>query len=353
VDAQIRSAPGHYLDSATYGLPSDETVAALHASTEAWRAGTADWIEDWDRAGEDCRGLYAQIVGVPPERVALLPAASAGVGLVASSLPAGSRVLVAEEEFTSVLFPFLEQQRVRGVQVRAVPLAQLPAAIDESVGLVAVSHVQSASGQMTDVDALLDACRSVGARLMLDITQAVGAVAPVRAWRDADYVVAAAYKWLCAPRGVAFLSVAPDGAPELAAINAGWRAGDDPYGTFYGPPLRLAGTARRLDVSLAWLAWVGAAQALREFAGDPDDMAAQHRHRRELVQAFCGAVGVQDPGAGIVSLAVPDLSVAQALAARGIKASVRHGRVRLSFHHYNDHDDVTAAAAALTGLVAS
>ena len=86
--------------------------------------------------------------------VAIGPAVSSFAGLVAAALPAGARVLCAEEDFTSVLFPFLAQER-RGVRVELVPAARVPEALGAEHDLVAVSAVQSATGQVCDLDALV------------------------------------------------------------------------------------------------------------------------------------------------------------------------------------------------------
>ena len=80
-----------------------------------------------------------------PDRVTTGNQVSTFTGLVASALPAGARVLVAEG-FTSVLFPFLAHAD-RGVHVRTVPRSRLIEAIGPAIDLVAVSAVQSADGR--------------------------------------------------------------------------------------------------------------------------------------------------------------------------------------------------------------
>ena len=53
-----------------------------------------------------------------------------------------------------------------------------------------------------------------------------------------------------------------DALDDLVPHSAGWYAGEDPWTSIYGSPLRLAADARRFDVSPAWLSWVGQAPAL-------------------------------------------------------------------------------------------
>jgi selenocysteine lyase/cysteine desulfurase len=98
------------------------------------------------------RRTFARLHGVGAEDVAVASQVSAFVGLVAASLPPGARVVGAEEDFTSVLFPLLAQQE-RGVRVDVVPLDSLVDALD-GADLVAVSAVQSADGRLADLDAI-------------------------------------------------------------------------------------------------------------------------------------------------------------------------------------------------------
>ena len=70
------------------------------------------------------------------------------------------------------------------------------------------------------------------------------------------------YKWLLTPRGTTYMTVQDDLLADIVPANAGWYAGEDPWGSLYGTPMKLASDARRLDVSPAWHSWVGAVPAL-------------------------------------------------------------------------------------------
>src|SRR5919198_4559818 len=87
----------------------------MREAEEQWRAGTAYWV-DWDREAERARAAFGRLIGAAGSRVALMPAVSAGVGIVAADLKPGDRVVLAAAEFTSVLFPLLVA-RQRGVEV--------------------------------------------------------------------------------------------------------------------------------------------------------------------------------------------------------------------------------------------
>ena len=223
MDKAIRSlflsAPGiAYLDSATYGLPPEPTVRAMRAALDSWQSGTADWIADWDRPAEAARSSFAHLIGTAPERVSLLPAASVGVGLVAAGLGAGDEVVVPADEFTSVLFPLL-LARERGAIVREVDFERLPDEIGPGTTLVATSLVQMQTGRMAELAAILDRAGAVGARVLIDATQAIPFVPLAPVIDRVDYLVAAAYKHLLCPRGVAFLAVAARASGRPAAAR--------------------------------------------------------------------------------------------------------------------------------------
>ena len=92
-----------------------------------------------------------------------------------------------------------------GVTVRFAPLEALAESISAETDLVAFSIVQSSDGRIADHAAICDAARAAGARTFADLTQSLGWL-PVEA-DGFDFTVCHAYKWLCAPRGTAFLTV--------------------------------------------------------------------------------------------------------------------------------------------------
>jgi selenocysteine lyase/cysteine desulfurase len=161
-----------------------------------------------------------------------------------------------------------------------------------------------------------------------------------------DYAVCAAYKWLLAPRGTAFLSIRPERADAVTPHAANWYAGGDIWGSIYGTPLRLAADARRFDISPAWLCWAGAAPSIELVAGL--DQAAVLAHDVGLADAFLEGMGMPSQGSAIVTVDVE--GAAEALASAGVRAAVRAGRVRLSFHICNDDTDVDLALSTLRRL---
>ena len=323
------------------GVPPRTAADALQATVADWRRGRLE-AAGFDEYVTRARIAWARLCGLPPSDVAIGSTVSAFVGLVAAALPDGATVLVAEGDFTSVLFPLLTQQG-RGVRVREVPLDGLIAAVADGIDLVAVSAVQSSDGRVLDVEALRAAAEAHGVRVLLDVTQAAGWL-PLEV-SSIDYVVCSGYKWLLTARGVAFLAVRPDRADALTPHSAGWYAGEDVWASIYGSPLRLAADARRFDISPAWFSWVSAAYALELLAGIGAE--AIHAHDLALADTFRRGLGLPPGDSAIVSLSLSDDQAGRLR--QVVRLASRAGRARASFHLYNDLDDVQLAVAALAG----
>ena len=331
--------PG-WLNTASYGLPPRPAWQALQEALGDWRHGRTSW-EGWDRSTQRARESFARLVGADARDVAVGSAVSQLVGLMAAALPDGARVLAPAIEFGSNLFPY-QMHESRGVTVQTVPVEELVDRIDERVDLVAVSAVQSATGEVADMSAIGAKARAAGALVVADATQAVGWL-PVDV-AGVDALVCGAYKWLCCPRGTAFMYVRPGLRDKVRPLAAGWYAGEDVHASYYGPRLEPAASARRFDLSPAWHCWVGAAPALELLERVGVD--AIHEHDVRLANRFRSGLGLPESDSAIVSLQVPDAD--RRLAAAGIRAASRAGSLRASFHLYNTEADVDAAVAALT-----
>ena len=341
-DPQAHFSPqSTYLNTATVGLPSNATMAAMQTDMARWQQGDLNPVE-YDEVVGECRRLFGRLIDVPADWVSIGNQVAPFVGMLAQTLKPGARVLAADNDFTSVLFPFFVQE-ARGIEVVVVPLDELVERLDESFDWVALSAVQSCNGQVAELDAISLKAQSTGARILLDATHAVS-------WLDIkpkhwDMLVCGAYKWLMSPRGTAFCAMRPDLMDEVIPVYANWYAGEDIWQSIYGTPLRLATSARRFDISPAWLCWVGTLPALQLV--DELGVANIGEHNIALANRFCCGAGLPAANSAIVSINEP--GVGEKLQRAGIKASVRAGAGRLSFHLYNTEADVDRALEVIQG----
>ena len=331
-----------YLAACTVGLPTRGVRAAVIADLDAAAQGRPDPIA-YTAAVEKSRDHFATLVGVASDRVAIGSQASVAAALVAASLPPRAEVLIADGDFSSIVLPFVHSGR--DLRVRTAPVGRLAESVRAETAMVVFSLVQSATGEVADAEAIVSAAAEHGARTFCDATQAVGWL-PVEASRF-DAVVCHAYKWLCAPRGVSFLTVSPRLQGDMPALFAGWYAGSDPWVSCYGGGVTLAPDATRFDVSPAWQAFVGAEPALALFASlDSHEL---HAHATGLARRFREGLGLDAPPreSAIVTWADAEGADLARLIDAGIVASGRAGRARVAFHLFNDEHDVELALAAL------
>ncbi|MFD8495489.1 aminotransferase class V-fold PLP-dependent enzyme [Amycolatopsis sp. NPDC059657] len=330
------AVPAGYLNNPSIGIPPRQVAEAVAETVARWSRGESA-PPDFDKAVAIAREAFGQLVGVPGERVASGVSVSHLVANVAAGLNDGAKVLVAKGDFTSVTFPFAAQAH-RGVTVTEVDLAELPGQL-AGYDLVAVSVVQSADGSIVDLEKLRETAEATGTAVLLDATQGLGWLPLDLGW--ADWVVGAGYKFLLSPRGSAWLAVHPRVHERTLPVSANWYAGEDPWQSVYGLPLRLAGDARAFDLSPVWFAQAGAAVALPYLASL--DMEAVRAHNVGLADTLLTKLGLPERGTAIVALD----GDADRFAEAGVIASVRAGKVRVGFHLYNDLGDVERVLHAI------
>jgi selenocysteine lyase/cysteine desulfurase len=331
------------LNTASYGLPPRPAWEALQAALGDWRVGATSW-EPWDESTTRARESFARLIGAAVADVFVGSTVSAAVAPIAAALPDGAKVLTDDVEFTSNVFPW-QVHADRGVQMVAVPSAELVSAITPGVDVVAVSAVQSATGEVLDLPAVVAASKQVGALVVLDATQAVG-------WHPltidgVDALIAHSYKWMMSPRGATLGYLSPRLQELCRPSAAGWYAARDVHGSYYGPVMELDPGARRFDQSPAWFSFVGAAPALELI--EEIGVGTINRHNLALANEFREGLGLPPSNSAIVSTNLPGAQ--EAFAAAGIRAAVRDGKLRASFHIYTTRTDVHQALSALKPLI--
>jgi selenocysteine lyase/cysteine desulfurase len=361
---------GVYLNQAALGLLSNTTVDAMHSFLDdVGRHGNLRMSDDDESAFLGAlRERAARLWRTEPGRIAILSSASELLGQVPFLLPppAGAEVIVVASDFPAVTRPWLRLVERGECRLRFVeddPATDLTsdiiAAITADTSLVAVGSVQYATGSLIDVHRLRKATAEAGVRLVVDATQAAGAMETnVAAW-GADIVVSSGYKWLGGHGGVALGAIEPS-ILERTPPLPGWMGAPDPF-DFDARRMLLAADARRYTQStMAYISVVGLSTALNQRLSLGDEEVAEHAGR--LARHLVGAVeghgwrpyrDLDDPSscAHIVSLSRPDHDVAgslDALRTAGIVCGTRNGRIRVSLAGYNDEKDVDALARVLT-----
>ncbi|HEX8903909.1 MAG TPA: aminotransferase class V-fold PLP-dependent enzyme, partial [Longimicrobiaceae bacterium] len=206
----------HYLNCAYLG-PLLKTVEEAGITAVRRRrdpaAITPDaWFTDSDRA----RGLFGRLVGCDRQRVSLVPAVSYAIATAAKNvrLRAGQNVVVARGQFPSNVYGWRRLCAEAGASLRTIDPpdavagrgegwnARLLEAVDGDTALVALGNVHWADGTRFDLERIGRRAREVGALLVVDGTQSVGAMPFDLAAIQPDVLVCAGYKWLLGPYGL-------------------------------------------------------------------------------------------------------------------------------------------------------
>ena len=244
----------------------DAGIAGTRRKSHPWEIFPRDFFTD----AEEARGLFAELIGATANDVALGSAASYGIATAARNLPVqpGQRILVLQDQFPSNVYSWhalakesngtmLALQRPQDDDWTRAVLEEL----DERVAIAALAHVHWTDGAMLDLVRIGARCREVGAALVIDGTQSVGALPfDVNAIQP-DFLAVATYKWLLGPYSAGFIYVAPkwqEGTPlEHNWIN---REGSEDFSNLVDYRDNYQPGARRYDVgeraTSIWCRWL-------------------------------------------------------------------------------------------------
>jgi selenocysteine lyase/cysteine desulfurase len=334
---------------------ADPVAEDLLTQIELWRRGSFEW-RVWDAAVEESRGLFAQLAGVEVDRVAALASVAEAASTVAASLQPGS-IVISDEEYRSVLYPFLALDPRRNPVIRVtategvVSTADLVAAIRSDTVLVAASDTLTSNGARIAWKELSDAAHAVEAEVFADLTQAFGVLQYDIDASGIDYAAVHGYKWLLCPRGAAWL-VTPPGR-VIAPLLPNWKSTVPPFG-YFGGELELPPDASRLDTSPAWLSWLGSLPALKTMLRLNPAEVEQHCVGLARVWAEEAArVGLlpviarQDSHIVVMEAGAAAPKLGRRLAAANVKATCLGTRLRVGVHYFNDLSDIERGVAAL------
>lgn len=197
--------------------------------------------------------------------------------------------------------------------------------------------------------------------MFVDGSQMIGAL-PVADDLDCiDVMAASNHKFLMnAGRGIGYCYLSPNTRDRFVPVNAGWKAGREPFESFFGPEMDLSSTASRFDNSISWLAAIGDEAALAVF----EEFSSDAIFRRNIELADLLRSSLADAGreplllppvnrSTIVSVPLGDTDptdLTAQLKQRGIVCSAREGNLRLAIHFYNHEDDIERVTKALRQL---
>lgn len=348
--------------------------ASRRAAEAAWERRARPWLipsGDWFAVAEERRALLARLAGVDAEGVALVPATSYGLAVAAANLTAlpGQRVLVLAGDYPSSYYTWQRFAERTGAALVTVArqegqpwAAAVLEALDERVAVAAVPPVHWSDGAAVDLVAVAARAREAGAALVVDASQALGAV-PLDLERiQPDYLVAVGYKWLLGPVGLSYLYVA-ERHREGRPLEENWisRAGSEDFSGLmlyqdrYQPGARRFDAGQRTHFETAPMA-IAALRQLLDW-GVPR-IAATLAGLTGRVEAAVRQLGLTltspDRGPHMLGVRLPAGALpgaGAALATAGVYASIRGDALRLSPYLWTTGADIERLAGALAAIL--
>lgn len=365
-----------YLNSAYMGPLPQAVEAAGHAALVARAVPLGLRPVDFFEPAERTRHLLAQLVNADPEHLAFVPTAAYGLAIAAKNLQPrpGQNVVLLADQFPSNVYPW-RHWRAQGVSLRTVsaPVTgpgrsaawteAVLNAIDHDTLLVALEPAHWTDGTLLDLVRIGHRCRYVGAALVVDATQTVGAMPLDVAQVQPDLLVVHSYKSMLCNYGLGF-AVLSDRFAQGSPLEESWlmRAGSDNFARLVDYQDDYAAGMRRYDTSLRAnpvLISMLEASARLLLAWQParirDYLLRIARPAVAQLQALgYGILPEAERCANLFGIALrPGMdpeATRQALVAQRIHVSVRGSSVRVSPHVYNDEADLNRLAQALASL---
>lgn len=282
-----------FLNHGSFGLAPRELLAWRFAQLEAIeRDPVAFLAAEFQPRLDLARQVLADLVGAAAGQLAFVPSTTYGLNelLQRLELPAGSEVLLPDHGYNATVNLVRFACERRGWSCRLVPLplplldpAQVveafAAAWSPATRLLVVDHITSPTALVLPLEHLIGLARQRGARILVDGAHGPGSVPlQLQAWQPDGYV-GNLHKWLCCPRGSAFLWVRDPWQRSLRPLVVGHGAN--------GP---LPPGASRFHLEHDWLGtadptpWLALPEALRLLTGMAVAAASPGPWRSRLAQ---------------------------------------------------------------------
>lgn len=344
----------------------DAAHSAITARSKPWEMRASELFSDVEKS----RQLFARLIGGDPEGVAVVPSVSYGMAVAAQnlSLRRGSRILLPEGEFPSNVYIWREYARQNGIELVTVPAPDdfdwtraVLKYLDERVSMVTVPPCHWCDGSRFDLKKIGERARSVGAKFLIDGSQALGTYPVNVADWDPDYLVCVGYKWLLGPYGVSFLYVPPrhrEGSPlELSWAN---RKGCEDlsrlcdYTDYFSPGARRFDVGQKMNPILLPM-FNASLEKLLEWGPETVQRqitAVSSRLTKELTSLGISLIPEEYRMPHIIGVRSPNVRQwAASLQENKIFVSARHESLRISPHIYNEERDVVLLKSVLEKLL--
>lgn len=345
------------------------TEAGLTAVPRKARPWERTVPDGWFADPEALRTAAARLMGGAADGVALVPSVSYAIATAAANVPVrgGQNIVVLAEQFPSNYYAWRTLAADRGAELRTARrppregwTGAVLEAIDDDTAVVAVPNCHWSDGAFVDLVRVGEGARAVGAALVVDASQSLGAYPIDVGEVQPDFLASVTYKWQLGPYELAYLYVGPRWREMGRPIEASWlaRADAEDFTGLVDYTDEYAPGARRFDMGgypqfiLGPMALAGLNQLL-EWGVDRVRATITPITRRIADEARGMGCDVLEEGERVghmLGVRLPE-GVPPELTGRleqaGVYVSVRGDAIRISPHVYNDANDVERLLAVL------
>jgi isopenicillin-N epimerase len=271
------------------------------------RQPVAFMMETLIPAFEAARIALGGYVGADPADIVYTPNATFGVNVVGRSLvdnylKAGDEVLATNHEYGACNNVWTYLAARHGFVYKQQPLSlpavdpdamveELWAGVTERTKLIYISHITSATALCLPVEKIVKRAKEQGILTFIDGAHAPGFVPLDMEALGTDFYTGNLHKWLCAPKGSAFLYTRRERQPLIEPILLSWGWGVEKgleFGSDYLNKLQFFGTTD--------FASYFASPAAIQFQAEHDwDTVRQECHTmvREAMHRLCDLMGTE------------------------------------------------------------
>jgi kynureninase len=362
-----------YLDGNSLGaLPRSVRPRMARAIEQEWGVGLIrSWNDaQWYPAPQRVGARIAQLVGAAANEVIVADSISVNlfkVLVAALRMRPGRRKILGElGNFPTDSYIASGVAELMQAQFVAMAPDKVLEAIDDSVAVVSLTHVNYKSGRIYDMAAITRRAHAVGALVVWDLAHTAGAMPCEVNACNADFAVGCGYKYLNGgPGAPAFVYAAQRHHAALDQPLKGWFGHANPF-AFADSYEPASGMGRMLVGTTSQLGLIALEAALEVFDGV--DMQVLRRKSEALTELFIALVDQELTGFGLasprevaqrgsqVALTHPQgYAIMQALIASGVIGDYRAPDIlRFGFAPlYVAYVDVWNAVAQLKSLMAT
>jgi kynureninase len=330
-----------YLDGNSLGaMPRAVPLRMRQALEQEWAVGLIrSWNDaDWYAAPQRVGARIAQLVGAAANEVIVADSISVNLFKVLVAAlrlrPGRAKILGELDNFPTDGYIAGGVAELMDAQFVALPVQQIAAALDDSVAIVSLSHVNYKSGRICDMAAITRRAHEVGALVVWDLAHTAGAMPCELNACKADFAVGCGYKYLNGgPGAPAFVYAAQRHHAALNQPLKGWFGHAKPF-AFAATYEPAPGMGRMLVGTSPQLGLIALEAALTAFDGV--EMQALRSKSEALTELFIRLVDQELTGFGLasprgaaergsqVALTHPEgYAIMQALIARGVVGDYR------------------------------